>query len=37
MITKYYGVFCAKCKNFILINSYKVERPETIGTMFWTS
>ncbi len=34
MITKYYGVFCAHCRQFMEINSYQVERPEQIAVTF---
>ena len=34
MVTKYYGVFCARCHRFIVISSYAAEHPEVIGVQF---
>jgi hypothetical protein len=34
MVIKYVGVFCVRCKRFIVLGSHKVERPEMIGTDF---
>ena len=31
MVTKYVGVFCARCKRFLVVSTHQVERPEMIG------
>ena len=31
MVTKYVGVFCIRCKRFMVQSSHEVERPEIIG------
>jgi hypothetical protein len=34
MVPKYVGVFCVRCKRFIVLGSHEVERAEIIGTDF---
>jgi hypothetical protein len=34
MVTQYAGVFCAKCRKFIILTSRQVERPDFVGTHF---